>query len=562
MSIQLVDNFQVNLSLPIDNRIVASGSIARDAIPYKYDGLRVFDTSNGVAYVWYGGTWSGENATSITGAGTANYLAKYTTSNTLGDSVIFESAGRIGINTTSFGSPAARLQVNGPIRSVGTPPTGGFYGNGMNITSINATNITDGTLTLDRLQLSGSTGHILVRNNSTAYWESPSNIRVRGFTPSVTLWGQSFDGTNNVSGSISGATTIEFGNSAGKSTLRYLTNQARILDVPALTGDRTFAFINEPQTFTGMQTFNNGIHIKSSALIQQTSISNLYVQLTTAGSNVGLFFQNAAGVGSARSLYMDASGNLITGGNSGNRFINFKLTSGELTVGQDVTGVPSIRVGLGGPTVPSYSFWGDSDTGMYRVSDNILGFATGGIRRVTIQQGSATDIVIYSPDGTKNNGLSVYNATATLQTAGNFYVNGNLNAASKSFKISHPLAEKSASHYLVHSCIEGPKADNIYRGTVILVNGKATINLDEVSGMTEGTFVLLNRNVQCFTTNETGWNLTRGKITGNLLEIESENNSSDEISWLVIGERHDKEIKDSEMTDDDGNVIVEPPKPF
>jgi len=59
MSIQIVDNFQINVAKPVDSRIVASGSVARDNIPYKYEGLRVFDTSNGVSYVWYGGTWSG-----------------------------------------------------------------------------------------------------------------------------------------------------------------------------------------------------------------------------------------------------------------------------------------------------------------------------------------------------------------------------------------------------------------------------------------------------------------------------------------------------------------------
>ena len=94
----------------------------------------------------------------------------------------------------------------------------------------------------------------------------------------------------------------------------------------------------------------------------------------------------------------------------------------------------------------------------------------------------------------------------------------------------------------------------------MLTNGQASINLDVVSEMTEGTFVLLNRDVQCFTTNETGWVLTKGKVTGNILEIVAEINCSDEISWMVIGERKDKEIYESDMTDDDGKVIVEPLK--
>ena len=189
-----------------------------------------------------------------------------------------------------------------------------------------------------------------------------------------------------------------------------------------------------------------------------------------------------------------------------------------------------------------------------------VAFSHQGTRIAKFDRGSAHDFVLFSPNNTHSNGLSMYNSTATLQTQGNFYVNGNMNAATKSFKINHPISEKSDTHYLIHSCIEGPQADNIYRGTVVLTNGQASINLDVVSEMTEGTFVLLNRDVQCFTTNETGWVLTKGKVTGNILEIVAEINCSDEISWMVIGERKDKEIYESDMTDDDGKVIVEPLK--
>ena len=77
MAIQIVDGFQVNTASPIDNRIVASGSSARNAIPYKYEGLRVFDTSDSVPYVWVNGAWQSENSSGISGAGTTNYLPVY-----------------------------------------------------------------------------------------------------------------------------------------------------------------------------------------------------------------------------------------------------------------------------------------------------------------------------------------------------------------------------------------------------------------------------------------------------------------------------------------------------
>jgi hypothetical protein len=144
---------------------------------------------------------------------------------------------------------------------------------------------------------------------------------------------------------------------------------------------------------------------------------------------------------------------------------------------------------------------------------------------------------------------------------GGLTVSGSLSKGSGSFKIDHPLPEKKDTHQLVHSFIEGPQADNIYRGKVKLVDGYAEVNIDEVSKMTEGTFVLLNGNVQCFTSNESGWTSIKGRIDSNILIIESEDSEcTDTVSWLVIGERHDQHMIDTDWTDENGKVIVEPLK--
>ena len=138
---------------------------------------------------------------------------------------------------------------------------------------------------------------------------------------------------------------------------------------------------------------------------------------------------------------------------------------------------------------------------------------------------------------------------------------GSLSKLSGSFRIDHPLPEKAETHQLVHSFVEAPQADNLYRGRVTLVNGAADVNLDSAAGMTEGTFVLLNRDLQCFTSNETGWTAVRGSIVGNILTIQAQDNTcTDTISWMVIGERQDKHMFDTDWTDSDGHVIVEPLK--
>jgi hypothetical protein len=188
---------------------------------------------------------------------------------------------------------------------------------------------------------------------------------------------------------------------------------------------------------------------------------------------------------------------------------------------------------------------------------------------VGINSTGAANIVLFPKGFTSGTGsftIAAQNSSSSftfiLNDAGNVTISGSLSKGSGSFRIEHPLESLSETHQLVHSFIEGPQADLIYRGKLTLVNGKAQANIDEVSTMTDGTFEALCREVQCFTTNESGWDLVKGKVIGNIIYIESQNtSSSDEISWMVIGERKDKHMMDTDWTDDNGKIIVEPLKP-
>ena len=146
-----------------------------------------------------------------------------------------------------------------------------------------------------------------------------------------------------------------------------------------------------------------------------------------------------------------------------------------------------------------------------------------------------------------------------VRSNGTVQVFGALSKGSGSFEIPHPLESKKDSHLLRHSFIEGPQCDNIYRGTVDLVSGTATVDLDAKFTMTNGTFVALNRNVQVFTTNESDWDNVKGSVVGNTLTITCQNSSSNAtVSWLVVGERQDDNIKSSTITNNDGKLILEP----
>ena len=145
--------------------------------------------------------------------------------------------------------------------------------------------------------------------------------------------------------------------------------------------------------------------------------------------------------------------------------------------------------------------------------------------------------------------------------SGDLHVNGTLTKTSGSFLISHPLPSMANTHDLVHAFVESPQPDNIYSGMVTLVDGSATINIDTAAGMTEGTFVLLNKNIRRTVTNEEGFTAVKSSLSGNILTITAQDNTcTDEIFWIVIGQRNDAEIRALHTTDSEGNLIVEPEK--
>lgn len=154
----------------------------------------------------------------------------------------------------------------------------------------------------------------------------------------------------------------------------------------------------------------------------------------------------------------------------------------------------------------------------------------------------------------------------TEESAFLFRVNGDLEIPGTiikgggSFKIEHPLEEKKDTHKLVHSFVEAPLCDLYYSGMVDLgEGGKADIDIDDAFGMTSGTFEALTCNHRRLTTNETGFVPVRSVLDGSKLSIIAESDSCrDSVYWQVIGERCDKFIKSSSLTDESGRLITEP----
>jgi len=155
----------------------------------------------------------------------------------------------------------------------------------------------------------------------------------------------------------------------------------------------------------------------------------------------------------------------------------------------------------------------------------------------------------------------VLNTDGSTTVGGALGVTGALSKGSGSFKIDHPLPAKADTHHLVHSFIEGPRADLIYRGVAALAGGSATVDLDAAADMSAGTWELLCRDPQVWIQNDSGWAQVRGSVAGSTLTILCEDAAStDSVSWMVVAERQDPHIRETGWTDDDGRVIVEPLK--
>ena len=122
---------------------------------------------------------------------------------------------------------------------------------------------------------------------------------------------------------------------------------------------------------------------------------------------------------------------------------------------------------------------------------------------------------------------------------GNLFITGTASANVKSFVIDHPILENKS---LRHFCTEAPRADLMYRGTVQLVNGRANVDIDATSKMTNGTFMALAKNVEAYLTNKLNWDLVRVEnhellSTGKFTIISNNIESNTLVNWLIIAER-------------------------
>lgn len=152
------------------------------------------------------------------------------------------ASGGTGTTSTTFVNLASNVTGTLPIANGGTGTT--------STTFVNLASNVTGTLPI----ANGGTGATTLTANAALIGNGTSAISTLApgssgnvMTSNGTAW-TSTAPTNSFS-------TLVVGTQTNKATISYTTNTARTITIPAVAGDRTFAFINEAQTFSAAQTY-------------------------------------------------------------------------------------------------------------------------------------------------------------------------------------------------------------------------------------------------------------------------------------------------------------------
>ena len=332
--------------------------------------------------------------------------------------------------------------------------------------------------------------------------------------PSGTVWQESDDIPTTPPSSTSGVVEL-VGDASQTSTLFTMTSD------PTVSGNRTWiAYTTAGDTSSEVK--NNWIDPGNFGPGYKIRVfnNNVNTEILPDDPDTPWFFDYSAGI-------LNFTGDQVP--NFFNNTYEIKVVGYRYT-GDIGVGGADIQVSETAPANPTQgSLWWNSANG-----DLLIYYDDG---QIANNQGTSAQWVSAITGG--GGFWTLDPATSTISTT---YT---ISAPTKNFRIDHPLPELRETHDLVYTSVEGPSADLLFHGTVQLVNGNASINIDNNSNQTNGTFESLCGNIKCFTENTTDWTPVRGKVEGNILNIEAKDSNCEAIvDWMIIGTRKDGELNE------------------
>jgi len=306
---QIIDGFTLNNATPIDSRMVTSGTVSRNAIVYKYNGLRVYDIDSKQPYVWDGTAWVSENSSSVTISGSTltGYIPKFNLSTSqITNSLIQEVDNGIKILSGSGTQPNVKLDVSGIVQATG------FKGSGNALTNLNATQIV-GQIPVSIIQ--NATGqnnevYVIKAGTSTPVWQKLKDIPASSFpNPVIKVDRDTTTSLYLVFGASAGG-EYKYYQTTGGDALKFIpkvngTSEGAQLQIPnGSEGNPSIGFSTNPNTGIyriGYNVFGISVNGKEKLRATEQGIaikSNFITEATLKVQNpggrpfIGLYGQN------------------------------------------------------------------------------------------------------------------------------------------------------------------------------------------------------------------------------------------------------------------------------
>jgi hypothetical protein len=472
----------------------------------------------------------------VTGKGTKDFVPLWTGTTALGNSLIYQTGGNLGIGTKTpkaavdvASTDALGIQATVPgtqaaISGIATATKGGTTG----VYGQSSDPSGNAVFGMEK----ATTGGIGVIGQSNA--TSGSSYGVYGLTSSTANFAAGVAGVENattgqvsgVAGSTSSTTTFSSGVTGFEG--------AKTGAVSGVAGS-TNSTTNSATGVSGFEGAATGVVSGVSGGTNSTTTSASGV-IGFEGATTGVVFgvsggtnstsANAAGVNG----YTTASSGQVFGvsGNTSSGTLGAAGVSGyaDSSTGQvwGVIGTTPSSNGIGvlGNSVATSGF----AVGVYGKTTS-----SGGAAGVFTNLGGGTGAVLLGNGANYANVFSV-DASGNGSYAGNLNVTGKLTKGSGSFKIDHPL--DPANKYLSHSFVESPDMMNVYNGNITTDrHGLATVNLPDYFEALNGDF-----RYQLTVLGQFAQAIVAKKIAANRFVIRT-SRPHVEVSWQVTGIRHD-----------------------